>query len=86
MLDSRIRVETGLYLVDSLYFNMICDGAKGQENPNLKQSTLSVVADLLFIPFVQAAMYMILTRYKVYQFINIYDYVFQDAFECCRIQ
>ena len=86
MLDTRIRVEAGLYLIDSLYFNMLCDGAKGQEDQNLRQSTLGAAADLLFIPFVQTAMYMILTRYKVYQFINIYDYVFQDAFECCRIQ
>lgn len=86
MLDSRIRLAAGLYLIDSLYFNMLCDGAKGKEDKNLKQSTMSAAADLLFIPFVQTVMYMILTRYKVYQFINIYDYVFQDAFECCRIQ
>ena len=86
MLDGRVRVAAGLYLIDSLYFNMLCDGEKGEEDPNLKQTTLGAVADLLFIPFIQTAMLMILTRYKVYQFISIYDYVFQDAFECCRIQ
>ena len=66
MLDPRTRVAAGLYLVDSIYFNILCDGTEEQQDYDLKQQTLRAAADLLFIPFVQTAVYLMLIRYKIY--------------------